>query len=386
MSDKFGFQQLVSLCKQTHGEMQRRAGHTVDTFLTIRNWLFGWYIVEYEQNGADRADYGKATLKKLSKALHENIGRGFSVDSLEQMRSFFVSYKSLLSAGEKSGTVFRISDLLISETVSRKLLKASEAGSIERPAPVRERPDLVAQLAARLTLGWSHYVALLTIENPAERRFYEIEAGQNSWSVRELERQIASSLYERLSLSRNKEEVRRLSEKGLVVEKAKDIIKNPLVLEFLDLEEKSAYSEDELESAIINKIQGFLLELGKGFLFEARQKRFTFDNDHFYVDLVFYNRLLRCYVLVDLKRNKLTHQDLGQMQMYVNYFDRHVKTVDELPTIGIVLCHRKNDALVELTLPKDANIFASKYQLYLPSKDELKAQLEKIGAELGDAR
>jgi hypothetical protein len=166
------------------------------------------------------------------------------------------------------------------------------------------------------------------------------------------------------------------------VEKAADLIKNPLVLEFLGLEERPHYSEQELESAIIDQLESFLLELGKGFLFEARQKRFTFDNDHFFVDLVFYNRLLRCYVLIDLKRDKLTHQDLGQMQMYVNYFDRHVKLPDELPTIGIVLCHRKNDALVELTLPQDANIFASKYQLYLPSKEELKARLEQITHDL----
>lgn len=166
------------------------------------------------------------------------------------------------------------------------------------------------------------------------------------------------------------------------MEKAADLIKNPLVLEFLGMEERPLYSEDELESAIIDKLESFLLELGKGFLFEARQKRFTFDNDHFRVDLVFYNRLLRCYVLIDLKRDKLAHQDLGQMQMYVNYFDRHVKLPDELPTIGILLCRRKNDALVEFTLPKDANIFASKYQLYLPSKEELKTQLESITSKL----
>ena len=232
-------------------------------------------------------------------------------------------------------------------------------------------------------MGWSHYVTLLSIDSPEERRFYEIEATANDWSVRELERQIASSLYERLALSRNKEEIRRLSQEGLVIAKPADLIKSPLILEFLGLEEKPAYSENDLESAIIDKLEHFLLELGKGFLFEARQKRFTFDNDHFYVDLVFYNRLLRCYVLIDLKRDKLTHQDLGQMQMYVNYFDRFVKTEDELPTIGIVLCRRKNDALVELTLPKDASIFAPKYQLYLPSKEELKQQLEKIAAELG---
>ena len=171
-----------------------------------------------------------------------------------------------------------------------------------------------------------------------------------------------------------------------MVEKAADLIKNPLVLEFLRIDERPHYSEDELESAIIDQLESFLLELGRGFLFEARQKRFTFDNDHFRVDLVFYNRLLRCYVLIDLKRDQLTHQDLGQMQMYVNYFDRHVKLPDELPTLGIVLCHRKNDALVELTLPQNANIFASKYQLYLPSKEELKAQLESITASLEEGR
>ena len=167
-----------------------------------------------------------------------------------------------------------------------------------------------------------------------------------------------------------------------MVEKAADLIKNPLVLEFLGLEEKPAYSESELETAIIDRLQQFLLEIGKGFLFEARQKRFTFDNKHFFVDLVFYNRLLRCYVLIDLKRGEMTHQDLGQMQMYVNYFDRYVKTEDELPTVGIVLCGSKNDAVVELTLPEDANIYASKYQLYLPSKRELTAQLQSIQREL----
>jgi predicted nuclease of restriction endonuclease-like (RecB) superfamily len=211
---------------------------------------------------------------------------------------------------------------------------------------------LMETLGGRFSLGWTHYVTLLTVTNSEARRFYEIEATSNGWGTRELERQIASSLYERLALSRDKEEIRKLAEQGLVVAQAADIIKNPYVLEFLDLQEHSAYSERELETAIIGKLEQFLLELGKGFLFEARQKRFTFDNDHFYVDLVFYNRLLRCYVLLDLKLDKLTHQDLGQMQMYVNYFDRHVKTAEEAPTIGILLCRRKSDALVELTLPE----------------------------------
>jgi predicted nuclease of restriction endonuclease-like (RecB) superfamily len=387
MASTFSFDSLVAVCLRTHEEMQHQATRSVNLSLVVRNWLFGWYIVEYEQNGTDRAEYGCGTLKRLSTVLTEIAGRGFSVDSLEQVRRFYLVYHDMLTFQEKSETPFRIFDIPKSETVSRI-----------SDAPPRLATDLhlvggfnqeeLAAIARRLAmcfkLNWSHYVTLLTIDHPDERRFYEIEATGNQWSVRELERQIASSLYERLALSRDKDEIRRLAQEGQVVERAADLIKNPLVLEFLGLEEKPSYSETELESAIIDRLEQFLLELGKGFLFESRQRRFTFDNDHFYVDLVFYNRLLRCYVLIDLKRDKLTHEDLGQMQMYVNYFDRHVKLPDELPTVGIVLCRRKNDALVELTLPEDANIFAAKYQLYLPSKQELKSELEKIQRELGD--
>ena len=381
MIEEFSFKQLVERCKQTHQEMQRRASRSSDTLLAIRNWLLGWYIVEFEQSGANKAQYGKEILKRLSSVLKADLGRGFSVDSLEQMRRFFLAYRDVLSAGAAMDILYPSSAQEISETVSR-ISKEPQASPLPMPSQVS---DLPSQLWDLLTLGWSHYVALMAIQNREERRFYEIEAEANQWSVRELERQIASSLYERLALSRDKEEVRRLAERGQIVEKGADLIKNPIVLEFLGLDAKPSYSEDELESAIIGKLEHFLLELGKGFLFEARQKRFTFDNDHFYVDLVFYNRLLRCYVLIDLKRDKLAHQDLGQMQMYVNYFDRFVKTEDEIPTVGIVLCHRKNDALVELTLPANSNIFASKYQLYLPSKEELKAELAKIEADLKDA-
>lgn len=189
------------------------------------------------------------------------------------------------------------------------------------------------------------------------------------------QRQKASCLYERLALSRDKAGIKRLTQEGQIVTRPEDVLKEPLVLEFLGLEEKSRYSENDLETAIIDRLEHFLLELGKGFLFEARQKRFTFDEDHFYVDLVFYNRLLRCYVLIDLKLDKLTHQDLGQMQMYVNHYDRAVKLPQENPTIGILLCKRKKDAIVELTLPPDANIHAREYRLYLPSKAELKRKL-----------
>ena len=375
------FEQLVSLCQQTHEEIQKRAVRAVDLSLVVRNWLFGCYIVEFEQNGADRAAYGVGLMDALTARLKPLGIKGISATRLRLYRSFYRDYQQI---GQT------LSDPLAPEYRAARIQPTPSVESVSaiRPALSGELipmeaghlnlSDSVQTLSRRFTLGWSHYVELLTLDEGAERSFYEIEATANQWSVRELQRQIASSLYQRLALGRDKGEIRRLAAEGQVVEKAADLIKNPLVLEFLGLEEHQRYTEDELESAIIDKLEAFLLELGKGFLFEARQKRFTFDNDHFRVDLVFYNRLLRCYVLIDLKRDKLAHQDLGQMQMYVNYFDRHVKLPDELPTIGILLCHRKNDALVELTLPKDANIFASKYQLYLPSKEELKAQLESI--------
>ena len=383
MSQKFNFENLVELCRRTHDQTQRSAARAIDRSLVARNWLFGWYIVEYEQNGADRAEYGSQTLKRLSAALKTKIGRGFSVDALERMRRFYLLYKHIIPdapEAEKSATASRI---LPKPSIEKIQLTPSVDSFLKREDVA---VAILPEISQRFPLSWSHYVTLLTIDNSEERRFYEIEATQNQWSVREMERQIASSLYERLALSRDKEEVRRLASEGQVIEKASDLIKNPLVLEFLDLEEKPAYSESELETAIIDRLQHFLLELGKGFLFEARQKRFSFDNRHFHVDLVLYNRLLRCYVLIDLKRGELTHQDLGQMQMYVNYFDRYVKTEDELPTIGIVLCARKNDALVELTLPEEANIYASKYQLYLPSKQELATQLERIQRELRNGK
>lgn len=211
-----------------------------------------------------------------------------------------------------------------------------------------------------------------------ERKFYEIEAVKQNWSLRELERQFNSSLYERLALSRDKHKVKELSEKGHTIEKPDDIVKDPYIFEFLGLQEESSYSETDLETAIINKVEHFLLELGKGFLFVGRQKRFTFDEEHFFVDLVFYNRLLRCFVLIDLKIGKLKHQDIGQMQMYVNYYDRIIKSPDENSTIGIILCKEAKKAVVKFTLPKDnEQIFARKYQLYLPSKEELKRQLEE---------
>ncbi len=222
-------------------------------------------------------------------------------------------------------------------------------------------------------LSWSHYLVLIRITNTEERRFYEIEAAKNQWSLRELKRQFDSALYLRLALSTDKEGIKALATHGQIIETAKDAVKDPYILEFLNLKEHYRYSESDLENELIDKLEHFLLELGKGFTFVARQKRITFDEKHFHIDLVFYNRLLRCFVLIDLKIGELTHADIGQMQMYVNYYDRFVKVEDENKTVGIILCQDKSETLVEITLPEDnKQIFASRYQTILPSKEELK--------------
>ncbi len=227
---------------------------------------------------------------------------------------------------------------------------------------------------------------MLGVRSADARTFYEIEAAREGWSSRELERQVASLLFERLAKSRDKKKVMALARRGHQVETPADVIKEPFVLEFLGLDERSEWRERELEQAIIDRIEAFLLELGKGFCFVARQKRLTLEGDHFYVDLVLYNRLLRCFVLVDLKLGKLTHQDLGQMQMYVNFFDRFQRADHEAETIGIVLCSEKNDAMAKITLPEgNRQILAGRYQMYLPSEDELRAELarDRESAERG---
>ncbi len=316
---------------------------TVNTAMVYTYYNVGRYIVEDEQHGKERAAYGESVLKELSAKLTANFGAGWSVANLKIIKQFYLAYAKRLNTVE----------------------------------PIHSEKDKHCLANSQFLLSWSHYLILMRIKNPEERNFYEIECYNQNWSVRELQRQYNSSLYERLALSRNKDEVMRLSQEGQTIEKPSDIIKNPLALEFLGLKPDVTYTETKLENAIISKMQQFLLELGKGFLFEARQKRFTFDEQHFFVDLVFYNRLLQCYVLVDLKINKLTHQDLGQMQMYVNYYDRYVRQDFEKPTIGILLCKDKNDTLVNLTLPKDANIYASAYELYLPDKALLQAKVKE---------
>ncbi len=321
----------------------------------------GRRIVEHEQKGENRAEYGKALLKELSIRLSNEFGKGFSERNLEYMRKFYLQYKN--------------HRVMISQMPSAELI-ADKAGRISRGESKRI-PQIPSAKSEKLSfrLSWSQYVFLVGIKDRAARNFYEIEAADNGWTLPELKRQFNSGLYERLALSRDKNGIKKLAQEGQKVKKAEDLLKEPYVLEFLGMDENAKYSETDLESAIINKLEHFLLELGKGFLFEARQKRFTFDEDHFFVDLVFYNRLLKCYVLIDLKIGELTHQDLGQMQMYVNYFNRYVKTKSEISTIGIILCRKNREALVEITLPKDANIHAKEYRLYLPSKEEFKRKL-----------
>lgn len=330
---------------------------TVNTAMVYTYYEIGRYIVEDEQQGAERASYGQAVLKDLSDRLTTRFGAGWSYPHLKNVRAFYLAYSETKRDG-RLGTTEEIDEK------AKQCIAFSEKGQTERNLP-------------QFILTWSHYLVLLRIRDAQARRFYEIECAAQDWSVRQLQRQVNSCLYERLALSRNKEEILKLANEGLTVQKPTDIIKDPLTLEFLGLKEEETYSESRLEHAIISKMRDFLLELGKGFLFESRQRRFTFDEEHFYVDLVFYNRLLQCYCLIDLKIDKLTHQDLGQMQMYVNYFDRYVKQPFEKPTIGILLCREKKDALVELTLPKEANIYAAAYELYLPDKALLQAKVRE---------
>ena len=353
---------------------RRAAVRSVDTLQVLTSFEIGRRIVKHEQRGAKRAEYGKQVLRELAERLTAEFGRGFSRSNLEYMRKFFLTYRDRLP--EKSQ--------MPSGKLPRKLHEKSQipSGELSAIAPFVQRG--VAQMAPPFRLSWSQYVFLMGITDDQERSFYEIESANSGWTLPELKRQFNSGLYERLALSRDKGGMRKLAREGQIVARPQDFLKEPYVLEFLGLGEKAKYSESDLESAVIDKLEHFLLELGKGFLFEARQKRFTFDEDHFFVDLVFYNRLLRCYVLIDLKIGKLTHQDLGQMQMYVNYFDRHVKTEGEHPTVGIILCKKKHDALVEITLPKDANIHAKEYRLYLPSKEELRRKLVEWAEEQGE--
>jgi len=311
------FEQIKGLINDS----RNRVYTAVNTEMLNLYWNIGKVIMEIQQ-GNERAAYGDAVLEKLSEKLTNEFGKGFSERNLERMRKFYMCFS-------------------ISTTLSSKL-------------------------------SWSHYLELIRIDEENKRKFYFNECINSRWSVRELQRQIASLLYERLVLSKNKDKVLELAQQGQVLMTGKDLIKDPFVLEFLDIKENTDYLESDLEKNILNHLKEFLLELGKGFMFVGSQVRITLEEDHFYPDLVFYNRLLKCFVIIDLKIGKITPQDVGQMQMYVNYYDRDVKQDSENRTVGILLSTKKNETAVRYTLPDDNNsIFASEYKLHLPTEQEL---------------
>lgn len=326
--DLCGEELLLKDARKIIIESRNNAVRSVDFCRVQMYWNLGKRIFEEEQMGKDRADYGTYLIKNLADKLEPEFGSGFSVRQLELCRQFFRTYP--------------IANTLYSQ------------------------------------LNWSQYKLLIAIKDEHKREYYQLESVNNGWTKRELERQINSQLYERLLLSNDKEEVLAIARKEKIPQSAEEIIKDPMVLEFLGLEKKAEYYENDLENALIDHLQQFLLELGNGFSFVARQKRFLIEDDEYFADLVFYNRLLRCFVVIELKTEKATHQDLGQLQMYVNYFDREEKLPEENPTIGILLCTAKNDNMVKMSLPIDnKTILANQYELYLP-KEKLQDEVSKL--------
>lgn len=364
---------------------------SVNTTQVIANWLIGREIVEEEQKGAARAEYGGRLLETLSKKLTRDFGRGFTKNNLEHFRAVYLSYPNLISLGiahaargefESAGSVVNphaVRGLLSVENVSsgKGYAARSELNVLQFTDTTNRKRWKPGQLHPNLS--WTHYRTLLRVERVEARSFYEIEAIKENWSARELERQINSLLYERLAMSKDKKGLLRLAKKGHEVQTAKDVFKDPLVMEFLGLPESPKLLESDLEQALIDNLQAFLMELGKGFAFVARQQRITLDGDHFSIDLVFYHTILKCFVLIDLKVGKLTHEDLGQLQLYVNYYDRERLSTGDGPTLGLILCTDKNDAVVKYTLGEKqaSTIFASRYRLHVPSPAALKAEIRR---------
>ncbi len=371
---------------------------SVNTTQVVAYWLIGREIVEEEQRGQARAEYGRRLIVRLSKRLQKDFGRGFSAQNLFFMRQFFQAYPALIPGGEKFYALRRKSTGHgAGDTASEKFYAPRRKSDVRRTAaPTATDAQFLVPIPAfefartaksdhwrpgslHPNLSWTHYRRLVRVEKDEARAFYEIEAVKNNWAARELERQIDSLLFERLAMSRDKKGLMRLATKGQVIQTPADIFKNPVVMEFLGLPESPRLTESDLESALISNLQGFLLELGKGFAFLARQERLTLDGDHFYVDLVFYHTILKCHVLIDLKVGKLAHADLGQLQLYVNYYDRERRTSGDGPTLGLILCTDKNDAVVRYMLGKKESktIFARRYKLFLPTEAELAREIRR---------
>ena len=349
---------------------RRHVAQTANLAMVMCYYQIGRMIVEDEQKGRPRAEYGEKTLQALSERLTKRFGKGFSYRNLRLFRQFYQTYSPNLGNGKSA--IAKLPDgeetMIRPSPIAKSKTGEERQGNNNLPLP-------------SFGLSWTHYLQLLRVEDPLARRFYEIEAAKGNWSVRWLNRQICSSLYERVALSKDKDGVMELSSTGNVIAKPQDVLKEPYVLEFLGMKAESGYTETELEGRLISHLQEFLLELGNGFAFMGRQVRFSFEEQHFFVDLVFYHRLLRCFVLFDLKTGTLTHQDIGQMQMYVHYYDRCVRQEYENPTIGILLCREKNDAIVKMTLPEKENIYAAQYKLYLPDAQLLQRKLREWIAE-----
>ena len=365
-------------------EARTKVVREINKAQVLAHWEIGREIIEFEQKGKMRAEYGRRLLIKLSEDLVRKFGRGFSVDNLQLMRRFYITfpgkqiYETLSRKSQKRQTVS-------AESLKGEKFQAAsgKSGTLSRKFPIQQTPSSKFDPM----LSWSHYCELLKIEEPIAHSFYEHEAIQNNWSVRELRRQVNSLLFERLALSKDTKAVMKISRKGQIIEKPEDAVKDPYILEFLDLKEETSYTESQLEAALIDKLQYFLLELGKGFSFVARQKRITITNRHYYIDLVFYNRFLKCFVLIDLKTGQLDHADIGQMNFYLNYFREDQKTEDENDPIGIILCAKKDDIFAKYVLGGLSNkVFASKYKLALPSEKEIRLKLKSIPKLLDSKR
>jgi len=363
--------ELYERVKQILESARVTAARSVNTTQVVANWLIGREIVEEEQRGRKKAFYGQKLIAELSKKLQKDFGSGYSATNLKLFRQFFLGYPDLLRG--RIGHTLRDQSLPECETLVSTSI-AFPTGIGHTPCDQSWKPGLLHP-----NLSWSLYRHLVGVELTLARSFYEIEAIRNNWSARELERQINSLLYERLSLSKDKKGLMRLATKGQVIQRSTDVFKAPVVMEFLGLPQSHKLVESDLEEALINNLQAFLLELGKGFAFVSRQERITLEGDHFYIDLVFYHTILKCFVLIDLKVGKLTHQDLGQLQLYVNYYNRERRTRGDNPTLGLILCTDKNDAVVRYTLGEEQQkrVFASRYKLHLPTEAELRAELRR---------
>lgn len=357
------FEQLIQTISETHDYLQKKAVASVNQSLTLRNWLFGFYIVEYEQNGKDRAKYGKQLMETVSKKLHHKGIKNASVTNLRLYRQFYQTYPR------------------IHQTVSDELLKGLPKKIVSNKKAIAASSDKYYGVSAELLLNrlsFSHIVELIQEEEPLKRAFYEIQAIKGNWSVRELERQRGSLLYERTGLSRNKEKMMQMANEKAVQLLPGDIIRDPYVFEFLGLKEQEVLPEGELEKRLLDHLQQFLLELGKGFCFEYRQKRILMDNKYYRIDLVFYHRILKCHVLIDLKTGKFDHADAGQMNVYLNHHIDNEMAEGDNPPIGIILCTDKDHSLVKYaTAGIDSRLFVSKYKVALPSEEELQKEIEK---------